>query len=269
MKHFLQKLPDRYTNLGIFALIILVFVAGCSAIGTPEMLPPTPTVSETGIPTPTIDWFPATPTPTFIPSLTPTLEIIIEGQQQGIQELLVNDEFSDPALWQTSQSSFGNVAFGNQNLTLAVADQDRSLTSLSQHELIPNFYLEITIQTSLCQPQDQVGLNFWYQSPSDFYRLLINCSGQYRLELIQEGQNFVVHDWEAATQIQPGAPASNRIGIWVYQGQLALYFNDSFQIEERVALDRSGGLSVFARTIQGSALTVKFSDLQIYRVELD
>lgn len=269
MKPFLRKSSYRNTILCIFTFAALIILSGCGGLGTPESLPPTPTVTETVIPTPTIDWFPATATPTFIPSATPTLAIVVEGQQQGIKELLVNDDFSNPALWQTSQSNSGNVAFGNQNLTLAVASQSSSLTSLSQHELPPNFYLEITLQTSLCQPQDQVGMNFWYQSPSDFYRLLINCAGQYRLELIQGGQNFVVHDWEAASQIQPGAPAANRVGIWAYQGQLALYFNDVFQIEERVALDRSGGLSVFARSIESSAMTVKFSDLQIYRVELD
>jgi hypothetical protein len=269
MKHFPRKSPYRYLTLGIFALITLILVTGCSGIRTPESLPSTPTVTETTIPTPTIDWFPATTTPTYIPSTTPTLAIIIEGQQQGIKEMLINDDFSDPSLWQTSQNSTGNVAFGNQNLTLAVASQGSSLSSLSQHELPPNFYLEITIQTSLCQPQDQVGMNFWYQSSSDFYRLLINCAGQYRLELIQGGLSYVLRNWESATQIQPGAPASNRVGIWAYQGQLELYFNDAFQIEERVALDRSGGLSVFARSIESSAMTVKFSDLRIFRVERD
>lgn len=269
MKYFHQKLLNKILILAIFPFIISFLVLGCSGIATQEPLPPTPTVTETLMPTPTIDWFPATPTPTFIPSATATLGVIIEGEQQDIKELLVNDDFSNTTLWQTFQSSTGNVAFGNQNLTLAVANPSSSLSSLSQHELPPNFYLEITIQTSLCQPQDQVGMNFWIQSPSDFYRLLINCAGQYRLELIQGGQNFVVRDWETASQIQPGAPASNRVGIWVHQGQLELYFNDAFQIEEKVALERSGGLSVFARSIQSSAMTVKFSDLRIFRVELD
>ncbi|MFN2303239.1 MAG: P-loop NTPase, partial [Anaerolineales bacterium] len=141
--------------------------------------------------------------------------------------------------------------------------------SLSQYLLPANFYLEITLQSSLCQPQDQAGINFWYQSSSDFYRLLINCAGQYRLELIQDGRNFVIHDWETAIEIQPGAPASNRVGIWTYQGQLELFFNDTFQREERVSTEQSGGLALFARSIESSAMTVKFSDLKIFSVEKD
>ena len=269
MKPFNQKFSYQYRIVTIITLITIILVTGCSALGTREPLPPTPTITETAIPTPTIDWFPATATPTFIPSRTPTLAINIEAQQLDLKELLINDDFSNTALWQTSQSGSGNVAFGSQSLTLAVAGQGNALISLSQYLLPANFYLEITLQSSLCQPQDQAGINFWYQSSSDFYRLLINCAGQYRLELIQDGRNFVIHDWETAIEIQPGAPASNRVGIWAYQGQLELFFNDTFQREERVSTEQSGGLALFARSIESSAMTVKFSDLKIFSVEKD
>lgn len=181
----------------------------------------------------------------------------------------MDDDFTDESLWLTPQSDIGNAAFGTQNLSLAVARPEANLTSLSQHILPSNFYLEMTVQTTLCEPLDQFGVLFWHESNNDFYRLLVNCAGQFRLELIQGGQSFVVYDWESASQMALAAPASNRLGLWVYDGLLQLYINDAFQFEKRIAQDRSGALGVFARTITGEAMTVRFSDLQIYRVEIN
>ena len=183
--------------------------------------------------------------------------------------MLVDDRFTDERLWVTIQSDSGNIAFGLQNLTLAVARETASLFSLSEHSLPANFYLEITILASLCQPADQIGIIFYRQSPGDFYRLLLNCAGQYRLEVVQGGQTIVVYDWDSATQMQLGIPASNRLGIWVRQGEFQLYINDTYQFTHRIAQNRDGGLGVFARTITGTAMTVRFSDLQIYQVEVE
>ena len=185
----------------------------------------------------------------------------------GLTNLLVEDNFSDQSLWETRQSESGNIAYGNQNLTLAVAKQSASLFSLSQHTLPENFAAEITVQVSLCQPEDQIGIIFWHRSNSDFYRLLINCNGHYRLELIQAGQNVVLYDWEPATQMQLAVPWTNRFGLRTYRGHFQLYINDRFQFEEQLAEDVVGVLGVFARTISAKAMTVRFSDLQIYQVE--
>ena len=186
---------------------------------------------------------------------------------EGLTELVIADDFSDENLWETSQAQSGNVAFGVENLTLAVARPSTSLFSLSEHEIPESFALEITLQPTLCEPSDQVGIIFWYQSNNDFHRLLITCGGQIRLELVQDGQSYVLHDWEQAAQMALASPASNRISLWVNDGQFQLFINDVFQFEEGVVSDLSGGLGVFARTISGDAMTVRFSNLEIYRVE--
>ncbi len=229
-------------------------------------LPATPTPTQTPTPTPTIVWFPPTPTPTLNVIASPTPQPTQENQREGISELLVDDDFTDDSLWTTPQSESGNAAYGTGNLTLAVAKQGGYLTSLSRHELMSNFYLEITVQTSLCQPEDQFGIVFWHQSTGNTYQLLFNCAGQYRLELLQGGQVVVIHNWETASQMQPSHPATNRVGMWVYQGQFQLYINDAFQFEEQIARDRSGALGVIARTVTGNAMTMQFSELQIFRV---
>ncbi len=270
MKHLFLSNPTRKIALAsLLALLTVLTLASCDLLAPPTPLPPTPTSTATPNPSPTIDWFPATPTPTFAAIASPTPQPTREGDLAGITDLIVSDDFTQEDLWQTPQSGSGNAAFGTQNLSLAVAQPDSSLTSLSQHTLPAAFYLEMTIQTSLCEPSDQFGILFWHQSSTHFYRLLLNCAGQVRLELIQGGESFVVHDWESASQMALAAPATNHLALWVREGQLQFYINDVFQFEERIALDRSGALGVFARTATGQAMTVRFSDLQIYQVELD
>jgi len=259
------------TNAIIVLLIltVLITLSGCDPLPVEATITPTFTATQAETPTPTIDWFPATPTPTLVPLPSPTPQPTLEDLRSGIVGILVEDDFTEENLWTTRQSSVGNIAFGVQNLSLAIASPNTSLTSLSQHDLPEDFYLEITIQPTLCQPADQVGIIFWQQSEGDYHRLLIDCGGQVRLELIQGGQSFVLQDWESVQNVQPGAPATNRLGLWVSRGQFQLYVNDAFQFTRSIATNRSGALGVFARTISGSTMTVRFSDLQIYQVEPD
>jgi hypothetical protein len=263
-------MPRLHKSLiGLLILIAVLVLSGCDLLPPEPTVTPTLTATQTETPTPTIDWFPATATPTMPVLPSPTPQPTREDLRPGITTLLVDDDFSDERLWETRQSSLGNIAFGLQNLTLAVASPSTSLTSLSQHNLLEDFYLEMTIQTTLCRASDQIGVLFWQQSQGDYYRLLINCDAQIRLELIQNGQTFVVNDWETAQGMQPGAPALNRLGMFVTRGQLQLYINDNYQFEARILSNRTGYLGVFARTISGDAMTVRFSDLQIYRTEAD
>lgn len=241
--------------------------SGCDLLLPAATLSPTETPTQMQTPTPTIDWFPATPTSTLLPAASPTPQPILVDQYEGVTDLVIQDNFTDERLWTTPQTESGNAVFGDRNLTLAVAKQNAYLISSSQHTLNNNFYLEITIQTSLCQPADQFGIIFWRQSQNDYYQISFDCSGQYRLELVQDGQSIVLHGWESASQMQPGYPAVNRVGLWVRQGQFRLYINDTFQFEESISRERTGELSIFARTVTGDALTVRFSDLKVYRID--
>lgn len=266
MGKLILKVKKMKACLGILFLGVLFITAGCDILlPTAEPLP-TATPTQTFTPTPTIDWFPATPTPTFIPEPSATTQPTLEGRPVGVTELRVADDFTDQSLWNTPTSTSGNVAYGNASLTLAVAQNGASLLSLSRHTLSSAFYLELTVEITLCQADDQYGVIFWQQSEGNYYRLLFNCAGQARLELFQSGVMTVVRDWEGVSRIQAGAPANNRIGLYGSGGTFQLYVNDTFQFEEKVAQGRSGELGFLARTVSSSAMTVRISELEIYRV---
>ncbi len=268
MSKFKSK-PLFIPLLSLLVLLMAGFNSGCSVLLPPPTPMPTSTPTQTHTPTATIDWFPATPTPTGTPRATATPQPTLPDPMTGVGELLVQDDFIDSELWITRQGQSGNIAFGINNLTLALAKADVYLSSISRHSLAENFYMEMTVETSLCFPEDQFGWIFWQQSEGDYYRLSLNCASEYRLELVQGGQTVVLRNWENAARMQPGAPAENRVGIWVHAGQFRLYINDVFQFEEKLARGRDGLLGVFAHTSGNAALTVKFSDLKIYDVVVE
>lgn len=258
----------RIFRVGMFLTLVasLILLAGCDILLPAGPIPPTETPTQTLTPTATIDWFPATPTPTLQPTLAPTPMPTLADMREGVTELLISDDFSDESLWTTPHTSAGNVAYGNGNLTLAAAVNGAYLFSESQYTLSDDFYMEFTVETNLCQVDDQYGVAFWQQSAGDYYRLIVTCEGRYRLEVVQGGTSSVVRNWEVASRLRPNAPAANRFGIWVKDGQFQLYVNDTFQFEENIARNRTGGLGAFIRTTSGTTMTVRLSDLQIYQV---
>lgn len=269
MRHSNPKFLANWIVKGALVMAIMLLGTGCVVNETPQPTLISPTATQTYTPSPTVDWFPATATPTLIPSATPTHPTALEDPSEGVGNLIIQDDFTNTAWWQTLQSESGNIAFGEGNLTFAVAKLESTITSLSEHNLPQDFYLEVTLQTSLCQLEDHIGIILWRESSSNFYQILLNCAGQYRLEMVQDGLRYVLIDWTGATQVQLGAPAINQLALWAYQGELRFFINGAYQFTERVARDRTGTLGLFARTIVGPAMTVKFSDLAIYQVELD
>lgn len=265
-----SKITEQFTTpamVGFIILATLIVLSGCNLNSTEEPPTPTITVTQTESPTPTIDWFPVTATPNIPVFSTPTPQPTMEDTRIGITELLIDDDFSNDSFWEVRQSASGNIAFGTNNLTIAIAKPSTSLMSVSKHQTPEDFYLELTYQTSICQPEDQIGIIFLRQNENEYYRLLSDCSGRIRLEIIKSGQSSVLQNWETGQCIQPGAPATNRVGLWVFRGQLQLYINDAFQFSQKVVSSSRGSLGVFARTINEGPLTVRFSDLQVYRVE--
>lgn len=251
----------------LFFVLLALLLTGCDdLLATPTRTATiTPTVTSTA--TATIDWFPATETPTPTQRSTNPTATPLMVSPEFIGRLLTQDDFSDARLWQTVSNQSGNIVYGKNMLSLAVAGNKGSLTSNSQHQLAEKFYLEITANVSLCQPEDQYGVIFWLISTGNAYRVSFNCQGKIRLELLQGGSPVVVQDWTAGRKVMPGAPATQKIGIWVDQGTIQVYVNDMFQFTQKIARDRSGGLSVYARCNGDTAMTVGFSDLKIYDLE--
>jgi hypothetical protein len=251
-----------------FRWLVLLCALILSACAAPPTLAPTPTftpAAPTDTPTPTIVWFPATATytPFPIPTLQPTLD-----QRPGIGDLVFSDDFSDPSAWLESRTSEGSVAVTNHELTIAIAENNERayLYSVRTQPIYKNFYLEITASPSLCREKDEYGLLLRVASDADYYRLSLACDGNIRLDRLVGGNASSPQPWVLSGSVPPGAPSTALIGVWAYGDEMRFFVNNEYQFTVRDPSLGSGGFGVFARAAGDMAVTVNFSDMNIYEI---
>jgi hypothetical protein len=241
---------------------LLFLLAGCNGqfLAQPTLIPTdtsTPTITVTA----TTVWFPATDTPTAMASdvVQPTVD-----EKPSVEDELLSDDFTNPAQWSTGQTAAGSVAYGDKELTLAVSQPKGALLSLSKVNLAANFYLEITVDLSLCKGGDAYGLLLRASSPENYYRYAIACTGQLRLERVKNSELAIVQDWTPAGQIPAGSPLLLKLGVWSAGNEMRFFINDEYQFSASDPVFTGGMLGVFARSAGDTPVTVSFSDLHLY-----
>jgi hypothetical protein len=68
--------------------------------------------------------------------------------------------------------------------------------------------------------------------------------------------------------VPPGAPSSSRLGVWAVGNEMRFFVNNHYQFTISDPLLLSGSVGVFARSTIDWPLTVNFSDLVIYSVNM-
>ncbi|MBM3181574.1 MAG: hypothetical protein FJZ86_14675 [Chloroflexi bacterium] len=239
-----------------------IFLSSCSTLDAMLATPIAPSQTETPLPTATINWFPASATPTLqvLSTQPPTPEM-----RPGIGDEIISDDFSDPSLWNISASNQASADIKNNRLTLSVQSQVFML-SLRQDLILDNYYAEITARPSLCRNEDNYGL-LVRASTINYYRFALACNGTVRAERISGGTRLVLQQPLASGDVPPGAPGEVRIGVWAVGKEMRLFLNGRFQFSLIDPSFKNGTLGVFVRAAGNTAAVVSFSDLSIQSVD--
>lgn len=244
-------------------MVLVLSAASCSGPAA-SSAEPTATKEPVSSLTATIDWFPTTPTPT--PTLAPTLEPTPD-MRPGLGEAIYEDDFSDRSRWATGVTDDGSIAYGVNEITLAISKPQKTLQTQPQGVQLDDFYLEITANPSLCSENDIYGILFRVNSRYDYYRLLVSCAGKVRIERVRQATTSVLQDWVFAGKIPPGAPLMVHLGLWVSGSSIRLFAEDFFLFEVEDSSFVSGSIGLYARSGGTTPLTVNFRNLAIYELE--
>lgn len=242
-------------------LILILLAASCAPVQTQAPVSNTPLPSLIPTVTATIDWFPVTNTPTLKPTATHTPQPDIHP---GIGDLLLQDNFDDPSLWVIGSFPAGNIALANQYLSLAVALPKGYLLTARVNTDLADYYAEITAQPTLCSMDDQFGVLFRATELTQYYRFVVTCDGDARLERVRVGEAIVIQDWTTTGLFPPGGLLPIRLGVWVVGRQMRFSINDNYVFAASDPLFAKGSIGVFARSIGENPLTVAFTDLKVY-----
>lgn len=243
---------------------LLFFTTACGTPATPlPLLEFTPTLLPTPSPTATIDWFPATSTPTSIPTIagTPTPE---PEEKQG--DVILSDNFSEPEHWLLESTGPGQVSVGMNELTIAISDPGAYAYTIRRLPLLDNFYVEISTSATLCTGEDQYGLLLRMSSTNDFYRYALSCDGRVRLDKVISGTATSPQPWIQNTSLPPGAPLPARLGVRLQGDEMNFYINDLHQFTINDPALKIGNIGLFARSRGENAVTVNFSELIVREV---
>jgi hypothetical protein len=249
--------------LHVLSLLALTFIliACLPLVSTLPTATPPPTVTQTPPQTPTIVWFPASPTSTQLafPTYTATPEM-----NPGIGSVTLNDDFSEDSAWDTGVSNRGSAAISRNRLTLA-AEPGAYLESLRRELTLGNFYAEITARPSLCRGDDTYGI-LVRGIGLNYYRFILSCNSQVSSERVNAGVKLLIHEPVTSGDAPRGAPGEVRIGVWAVGSDIRLFLNGRYQFSINDKSFPSGALGVFVRSAD-NPMSVTFSDLTVYDVD--
>jgi len=244
------------------ALATVLLLTSCAALdainATPIPTPPT----ETPLPTPTINWFPATATPTLgvFSTNPPTQEL-----RPGLGEVLLTDDFSDTSLWDLAVSDEASAAIENNRLTLA-AQSGVYMFSFRHDTFLNDYYAEITAQINLCRGNDDYGLLIRANAVT-YYRFALSCNGTARIDRLSNGTRLNLQSPLPSGDIPPGAPGEVRIGVWAVGPEMRLFLNGRYQFSISEPSYPGGTIGVFVNSAGDTATIVSFANLIVQSVE--
>jgi hypothetical protein len=262
-----------------WGLLILLagglILVGCAPLvssfptATPDQV--TPIATETGVlatptltPTATIEWFPATATPTLIPTVvkSPTPD-----PMAGASELVYRDDFSDPDLWITYQEIYSNITILNQDITLAVDDNGGLVYAFRSAPQLNDYYAGITASPSYCGPGDEYGLMVRVTGDRrDHYRFVVNCDGKAGLFRVVNDRVIQIAAWVEHPILARSFPSKSRLALRVQGRDLQFYANGQLLVSVVDAVISRGAVGVFVRASSGEPALVSFSDLEVYEI---
>lgn len=247
-------------------LLICTFaVLLCACFPTTTQTPfPSTTPTATVTHTPTVVWFPPTNTPTAAPTIIPSATPELRPNVGGI---LYSDDFSLPTDWTQLETASDNIQVGGNEITLALGRAEGYIFSVLEGALFTNFYTEITASPNLCNGLDEYGLILRFQDPGNFYRFSLSCNGQARLDRVYGGIGSSPQPWIVTASVPRGAPSTSRLGVWAVGREMRFFINDQYQFTISDKAIPSGAMGVFVRANGETAVTVSFSDLEVYRIE--
>jgi len=244
-------------------LILLAAMQSCAPLSKPLDPLPTNMSAPTETLTPTVVWFPSTPTHTPLPTVTVGLNSTAEAQPE-LGSIILSDDFDQAEFWTLGSLPAGNMALGVSELTLAVSQERGYLFSQRLGIELSDYYLEITASPSICRGEDEYGVLIRISQSLDFFRFGLSCSGYARLDRFYQGQASSPQPPTLSGAVPPGAPSSSRLSILAKGKEMVFYANGErlFSVSDASLL--SGGVGVFVRASGPDIVTVNFSNLVIY-----
>ena len=245
----------------------VVLLSACQSL-TPVITPsttitPTAAITLTPSPSATVEWFPPTSTIEILPTSQPppTQSVFME-----LGEVIFRDDFIDSEGWTVPQLDLGEINIGGGEANIIINEPPAFLVGTRDKPDLRDFYAEITVSPILCEEKDEYGFLFRVSGRSQYYRFVITCSGEVRLDKIFSGGGTILYPLTRSASVPVGAPSVSKIAVLAEGDQLHLFINGDYQTSVRDQQFQRGTFGIYARSAGDSAITVSFTELVIREI---
>jgi hypothetical protein len=183
------------------------------------------------------------------------------------------DYFDNPDSWHAFESE-GFAAYRMEDGHLLGIDEEpeeRYIYWSYTFMQAGNTYIEVTATNGDCVGKDSVGLVIRVDptvTPSG-YAYEISCDGSWRFRRFRGNETASeIVEWTPSEAIHTGLGATNRLGLWAYQGNFQPFAN-GFPIGEAQDSNLSytlGYIALYVRASQTFDLTATFDDLAFWNI---
>lgn len=208
---------------------------------------------------------------------TPTMLVVSQNDPRAILDLAHPDRvdyFDNPEAWfdyNDPDRAAYKVADGQLIGTDYVPEEKYTWWSYSDFSS-GNLYAEVSATNGDCIGRDSMGMAVRVDSATAAggYSLEVSCDGAYRFRrhsINGSPANFI--DWTSSDVINTGPSATNRLGIWGYQGRFRLFINGQ-EVGEYWDTDYRytfGTFALFTRASLTYDLTGTFDDFASWNIK--
>jgi len=237
----------------------------------PDEAAPAPADDSSGTaptPTPGVRRLETEPTPT-------PFSVLSEDDVRAILDLSNPDHvdyFNDVDAWLDYDTDVALYEVRDGQLFGMDHEPEESYTYWSHNSVQSgNVYAEVSATNGDCIDRDSVGMNVRLDPniSSSGYSLEVSCDGAWRFRRHRPNKSpEELADWTASDAIQTGAFATNRLGIWAYQGRFVLFIN-GLQVADIFDADYPytyGYFSLYVRSSRTYDLTATFDDFAFWHI---
>jgi hypothetical protein len=242
---------------------------------TNTLVPDTPEPSETAFPTPT-ETIAASETPTL--ETTPTSDMpTTPDPAEGRGGIFYNDPFDGSTGWGWTYIEDGVVRFVPEAEGVLVifeeANQGWRISLGPDTVSIGDQVVEITTRAEVCRDQDEWGLLFrgMFTEENRFngYLIKMNCTGQVRMEILEENMGSVLLDWTAVEGVETGSGSENSLMVWTEGKEFRIYVNQTFVATVEDTTYDNGQYGIFGQDRSTGDAQFLFLSMQVYAVTIE
>ncbi len=184
--------------------------------------------------------------------------------------LLYQDDFRDPASgWEAWDEVGTSARYVDGEYRLGVALRNYMVWSYPAYDKeLRNFAIEVDARQVEGSLDSSLGPIVRVQAEEEnYYWFQISGDGYFSVELKEEGEWILLHEWEASSAIKQGLDATNQLRVICYEDHFSFYANGTHLIDVTDDALRAGNVGLAAGAYDEPPVAVQFDNLRVYELQ--